>query len=536
MIHEKGQRFLCLLTLFDLCAENCKRDRETVKSKILNGVSLSKGGISDQEEPMKKKSIKRNFIYSLLYQILTLITPLISAPHTGRALGPAGIGEVSYATSIVAYFALFANMGISLFGTREISYVQNDPHKRSIVFWETKLMGFLSSGAALAAYLAYVLAGGKDTLYFVLTFELLASFFDVNWFFQGMEEFGQITLRSTIVRLVSLVYMLTVIQTEEDKVLFALGIHLFTFLSNLSLWPHLRKYITRPSWSELHPLRHFPVMVSLFIPTIAVQLYSTLDKTMIGMITGSDLENGYYEQAIKLARMLVAVITTLSTVMIPRIGHYFQEGRHEETQKLLYRAYRFTWFLSIPMCFGLIAVVDNFIGWFYGPEFAKSALLLKYLAFLIPAIGLNNLTGNMYLIPTKRQRQYTLTVLAGLLINVGLNSVLIRTHQSAGAAAASVAAESSIAILQLFILRREISARKVLSLSAKYLAAGGCMLLVLVPLSARLPASAVSTFLMVAVGAVIYLLVLLILRDSFLLENIRQIGNRFLHRENTLRH
>ncbi len=141
---------------------------------------------------------------------------------------------------------------------------------------------------------------------------------------------------------------------------------------------------------------------SLFVPTIAIQIYTVLDKTMIGVITGSSFENGYYEQAIKMSKMLLAVVTALGTVMVPRIGSYFARGEMDEVRRLMYRGYRFVWFLGIPLCFGVIVTAGNFVPWFFGPGYEKVVPLLRILSLLILAIGVYNVTGNQYFIPMKR--------------------------------------------------------------------------------------------------------------------------------------
>ena len=104
---------------------------------------------------MAQKSIKKNYIFNAAYQILTLITPLITAPYIARVLEPDGVGTASFAESVVAYFSLFATMGITTYGQREISYVQDDLKERSIVFWNTKLLGACSATGALLVYVVF---------------------------------------------------------------------------------------------------------------------------------------------------------------------------------------------------------------------------------------------------------------------------------------------------------------------------------------------------------------------------------------------
>ena len=473
---------------------------------------------------MQRKDIKLNYIYSAAYQVLLLIMPLILAPYLSRVLEPDGIGTASYVESIVAYFTLFATMGISTYGQREISYVQDDAEKRSLVFWNAKILGFCTSAAATLIYMAFALMQKElSTLYLLLTMNLVAVFFDITWFFQGMEEFGKTVMRNAIIRLLQIIYIFLFVKTKEDLPLYVLGLGLFTALGNLSLWAYLLRYIKKVDIHALRPFQDIKVVWSLFIPTIAIQIYTVLDKTMIGLITGNSFENGYYEQAIRVSKMLLSVVTALGTVMVPRVGNLFGKNEIFEVRRLMYRSYRFVWFLGIPLCFGLIMVAENFVPWFFGPGYDKVIPLLRILSLLILAIGINNVTGVQYFIPTKRQSLFTLTVIIGACTNFTLNMVLIRYFQSVGAAVASVAAETAIAVTQLVLIRKELSSGKRLSEGVHYYIAGAVMVLILWPVCRWLSPSALHTAMIVACGAAVYFLTLLVERDEFFLSNVKSV-------------
>ena len=476
---------------------------------------------------MQRKNVKLNYIFNAAYQVLLLVTPLLTAPYLSRVLEPDGVGTASYVESIVAYFTLFATMGISTYGQREISYVQDDMEKRSLVFWNTKVLGFCTSAAATLVYVAFaLLQKERSALYLILTLNLVAVFFDITWFFQGLEEFGKTVTRNAAFKILQIAYIFLFVKTKEDLPLYVLGVGLFTALGNLSLWAYLPRYIKRIDFRQLHPFRDIRVVWSLFIPTIAVQIYTVLDKTMIGVITDSSFENGYYEQAIKISRMLLSLVTALGTVMVPRVGNLFGKDEIGEVRRLMYRSYRFVWFLGIPLCFGVIMAAGNFVPWFFGPGYDKVVPLLQVLSFLILAIGINNVTGVQYFIPTKRQNLFTLTVIIGACTNFTLNMVLIRYYQSIGAAVASVAAETIIAVVQLVIVRKELLPRKVLSEGIHYYIAGGVMVLVLWPICRRLSPSILHTAMIVACGAATYFLILLVERDEFFLSNVKNILRR----------
>ena len=84
----------------------------------------------------KKKSIAKNYLYNVSYQILVMILPIITTPYVSRVLGAENIGIYSYTLSITTFFILFGSLGIALYGQREIAYLQEDKKRYSITFWE----------------------------------------------------------------------------------------------------------------------------------------------------------------------------------------------------------------------------------------------------------------------------------------------------------------------------------------------------------------------------------------------------------------
>lgn len=480
---------------------------------------------------MSAKSIKKNYIFNLSYQILQLLTPLITAPYLSRVLGGDGIGTASYAESILSYFLLFASLGIGIHGQREISYVQDDLKKRSLVFWNTKLLSLCTSLTSLAAYLVFAMTQKNRVIYLILSLGLLSSMADVTWFFHGMEEFGKIVLRNAIIKLINVGYIFLMIRSPGDLPLYVLSHVLFGFIGNLSLWGYLPRYIIRVPLRELHPFRDIRMILTLFLPTVAIQIYTVLDKTMIGVITQDAFQNGYYEQALKISKMTLTAATSITAVMIPRIGYYFEKNNRTEVIRLICQSFRFLWLLGIPLCMGLVVVADNFVPWFFGAGYEDVAKLLKILAFLIPLIGTSGIIGTQYWVPTKRHNLMTKTVVLGACVNFFMNIVLIRLLQSTGAALASVAAECAVTISQLYLVRKELPLYKIFRDSLNYVISVGVMTVFLKILGDFLAPSILNTVAMVASGAVIYFSVLVLLKDEFFTSNMKIIWNKFAQKK-----
>lgn len=458
-----------------------------------------------------------------MYQIVLVVTPLITIPYLSRVLNADGIGEVSFAESVVSFFVLFASLGIGTYGQREISYYQDNKLKRSEVFWNTFILRVITSLTVFIVYLMVSLVYFKTKIYLILAINILATLFDITWFFQGIEEFGKIVARNIFFKLLSVVFIFSFVKDKSDVVLYAFSIGFFILLSNLSLFIYLKKYVNKININKISPFKDFMIVLSLFVPTIGIQIYTVLDKTMIGFITHNNFENGYYDISVRIAKILLTIITSLSIAVIPRIGLLYNKNEHETIRVLMYKSYRFVWLMGIPLCLGTIAISNNFIPWFLGGGYDKAIILVRILSFLIIAIGINNITGVQYLIPTKRENFFTMSVMLGAGLNLCLNIFLIRYFMSIGAAIASIIAETFIALFQLYMIRSEISLKRVIIEGKIYFIAGIIMFTVTSYMSNNLNPSIHNSIFIIFVGAIIYFTVIIIMRDNFVLENINSI-------------
>ena len=466
------------------------------------------------------KSIKRNYVYNTVYSVLIVFTPLITAPYLSRVLQADGIGIVSFVGSIVAYFGLFSDMGTGGYGRREVSYVRDDMEKLNIIFWETQILRVINTLIALAVYLVLVCFYAKSyrIIFFIYAIYIVNLACDVTWFLGGLEEFGKIVFRNIIIRIIDIAFVFIFVKSKSDLPIYAFGYAFFSIAGSLVMWKYLPAYIRKPNFKSLHPYRNIKTVLSLFAPGIAIQVYTVLDKTMIGIFTEGTFENGYYEQALKISRIVLALVTSLAGVMIPRIGYLFGQNDKEHIRFYMNKSYQFVLFLGIALCFGLIGISDNLVPWFFGPGYGKVAGLLKISSFIIIAIGFGNATGGQYLIPTKRQNLFTYSVITGAVVNFSMNIVLIRMYQSYGAIVASVVAEIAVTSIQFYMVRKELSVYRVIISGINYYIAGGIMLAILLFMNTKFTPSPVHTFTMIFTGAAVYVSLLLILRDKFFLE------------------
>lgn len=466
------------------------------------------------------KNIKKNYLYNLSYQILLVIAPLITTPYISRILGVKGIGVYSYVVSIVQYFVTVAVWGSALYGQREIAYVQNSVWERSREFWSIFIFRFMTAFLSYISFLmvSYKLESNKY-LYFVVSVNIINIAFDITWFFQGLEEFGRIALKNFIFKVINIILIFIFIKQEEDLIFYALIVCGSTFIGNLSLWLQIPQFIKLVSIKDIHIIDRIPIITSLFIPTVAIQIYTILDKSMIGIITKDYSQNGCYEQAERIAKMTLTIITSLGNVMFPRIGLYFSQNDKKNLQRAMYESYQFVWCLGVPLALGVIGIADNVIPWFLGEGYELSIPMLKIFSVLILAIGFSNVTGIQYLIPIKKQKLFTKTVSVGAIVNLTMNLLLIPPIGAVGAAIASVTAEVVIAVLLLNYIKGEFSIKRIAIMGKNYIFAGTLMYIVLRVENRCMVASVANSVLMIITGVTIYILVLVLIKDEFYLHN-----------------
>lgn len=474
---------------------------------------------------MEKKSVKKNYIYNMLYQLLIIFLPIITTPYIARKLGANGNGIYGYTISIVTYFILFGSLGINLYGQREIAYNQNDKEKRSKIFWELVIIKAITMCISAILFFIFFCRTGEYSIYYkILLLEMLANVLDISWFYQGLEDFKKTVIRNFIVKTISVICIFTFIKGPGDLTKYMYIYVLSTLFGSLTLWLGIKKYLSKPK--KLNLKKHLKFLLILFIPQVATQIYTVVDKTMIGNILNNMTEVGYYEQAQKIAKLLLTIITSLGTVMVPRMAYTFKEKDYDKIFDYLKRTINFVWLLGCAITFGLIAVSAEFVPLFFGQGYEPVVNLLCIFSFLVLAIGLNNVIGVQYLIPTKKEKYYTISVVSAALFNFVLNLILINKIGTIGAAIASVFAEILIIFIQLYFIRKEFKVSYVFKNGIKYVVFGLIMLVGTRFVGAFFDSNIVRITVKVAVGMLIYTTLLLLSRDKFVNENFIPILNR----------
>ena len=461
------------------------------------------------------KIVIKNFRFNFIYQIMLLVLPVVTTPYISRILGVDNIGIYSFTASVCSYFVIAITFGFHIFGQREIAKNHNDKKKCSVIFYKIQIEKLIVSVFVISTYLIFLFFQ-KEYSYFYLiqVISLIAVFFDISYFYQGLELYSITVVLNGIIRLTGILLIFVLIRTKDD-----LGLYIFiscvtVLLGNISLWFYLPKYIETVLFHDINIFRNFKDIVILFIPIISIQLYFNIDKTMLGLFTDGPTENGYYEQAIKIIRIGQTVITSIGGVLISSISRMISDSKDELIKETVQGAVQLGLFIAVPMVFGLLAISDIFVPIFFGDGYNQVSLLLKILSPIIFFSAISNIAGNGVLIPTNKHKYVSLAATIGAILNIVLNIFFISKWYAVGAGIASVIAEFMVLVIQYFYAKEYFDTNIIIKYSLKCFISSLIMFVILLCLKKYLYDYLTSGFLMIiliGIGVIIYLVFLLIL-------------------------
>lgn len=426
--------------------------------------------------------IKRNYVYNLISQLLTIFIPVITTPYISRTLGAQAIGDFSYTTGIVSYFCMFAMLGTANYAQREIAKRHESDKDVSCLTYEILIIRMVMISISATLYLIFV-RFPTFTRYRVLLSVQIISFvswgLDITWLYQGLEKFKVTATRNVLIKLISMGLVFIFVKNENDLILYTVIYCISELVGNISMWPSTRGILVRVPFKLLSFRRHVRGIMELFLPNIALQLYTVFDKTMLGAMVNT-LEVGYYSQAEKIIKIVLVAISSLSMVLLPRFSYLNTMGNQRSANKYYISAIEYTYFLAIPMTIGCICVADNFVPVFFGSGYAMVAPIMKILSILFIIMSVEKLMGTI-LIAYNKQNVYTASVIIAAVINVLLNVIFISVlnMNAIGVAIASVFAELAALIVQLCNLPKIFQKNAIYKSLPDYLLSGVFMFLAL---------------------------------------------------------
>lgn len=474
---------------------------------------------------MQQKSLKLNFIMNAILTMSSFLFPLITFPYVSRILLPIGTGKVSFANSVVTYFVMISQLGIPTYGIRACAIVRDDEEKLKKTVYELFAINVVMSILAYIVFFAaliYVPRLRADRTLFLITGTLI--FFNtigVEWLYKALEQYTYITVRSIIFKFIALIAMFVLVHDVDDYVIYG-GISIFAAsASNVFNFIRLRKIIGKKKVSQLNFKQHFKPVFTFFIISCATTIYTNLDNVMLGFMK-DDVEVGYYNAATKIKNILVSIVTSLGTVLMPRASYYLQNGMKEEFYKLSKKAIKFVFLAATSMMIYFMLFAREGVLFLSGEAFEGAILPMMIIMPTLFFIGLTNIMGIQMLVPMGREDAVMISTFVGAIVDLILNAIAIPILGASGAAIGTLVAEFVVLIVQLIYLRKDVAflytgqsyLKLLIALIAAFIA--GCAVKLLISgIFIKLVISAILFF-----G--VYALILYILKEEIVTENLNK--------------
>jgi len=405
------------------------------------------------------KSIKFNFIMNFILTVSNFLFPLIIFPYVSRVLLPEGTGKVAFALSIVSYFTLFASFGVATYGIRAIAQVRDDKDRLSKTMHELLFINIISM---VIVYIALVIAilvvpkfAMEKELFGVTSLFILFTIVGVEWLYKGLEKYQYITVRTIVFKIASLFLVFLFVKEKSDYIIFAF-ISIFAIVgSGVLNLINSRKLINYTLYSEYEFKKHLKPMFVLFLTSMAIAIYTSLDEGLLGLLSSPE-QVGYYNAAVRVKGILFTLITSLGVVLLPRLSYYVENHMETEFHEALAKSTNFIIVIaaSVVIFFTLFAKETILI--LAGENYVASIIPLQIVVWALILSAITNILGIQILLPLKQDKQLLFSVLCAATVDVIANFLLVPKLAAVGTALSVIAAELSVLIVQIIILRQYI--------------------------------------------------------------------------------
>ena len=486
------------------------------------------------------KSISKNIFFKLLLNIFNLIIPILIGPYALRVLGPENMGTVNFSQTIYGYFYIFAGFGVYQYGLREVSRVRDNKEKLSSVFTNLFIFTLITNIITVAIYVIFIHNSyyGSQTYVacMIMTFNLVANVFYIEWLNEALENFGFITIKTIVVRIIYVILLLTTVRTSDNLKEYMIVLVLYTLLNNLLSFIYIKRRI-KFNFSNIKLKRHIKPMFLVVILSNANVLYTQLDRLMLGQFV-STVSVAYYATAQNISTMINTLLLTVITVTIPRLSNYVANDSDEEYLTLLDKISKLYFLFLFPASIGMFLLSKEIILLYGGSEYMASVPIMMVFSLYIISLGYDTILSNQVMYTRRKEKQQVKIIFIGGLINLLLNILLVVFGKYDGTTAVATTLFANICV----IVMENIYVRKVLKVKfnifsmdkLKYMFVS----LLFIPVtfiirqfignifeSQELNAIVIS-LITVAVNGLIYFLVLFIIKD----ENLMEVKNKMLNK------
>lgn len=402
---------------------------------------------------MAKNSLSKGGIYYLIYNVLNMVFPFLSGIYVSHVLLPDSIGSVAAAQNLAQYFVILAFLGIPTYGLREISRTRNNKDERDKIFSELFIINLISTVVFFCIYiiLIFTINAYRDnfSLYLLAGISIALNAFNINWLYEGLEEFRFVSVRNIVFKMLSFGFLVLFVRNEKDVLMYAL-VHSVGTAGNYIVSMIYSPRFAKIRFKDLNLYRHIKSIMYLVVVNLAIELYSLVDITMMNFMCSKE-NIAFYKYGRSIEGVLLQVVNTFTMVLVPRLSYFFKENNRDEFNKLLSKGLVLIYLSSLPMIVGLFFTGDFLLVQLYGNPYIASASVLKILSLLLFISPIGYLLGSRVLLVCGRENFMVFPVCAGAVANIIGNAVLIPCFGERGAALASVISEIIVMTIYVFL-------------------------------------------------------------------------------------
>lgn len=405
-----------------------------------------------------QRKLVRNSGFNILYNLANVLFPLMTSMYVSRILLASGVGKVAFGQTFASYFVFFSSLGLPAYGVREIARIVDDQNSCNKLFTELFLLNALFTIVSTAVYYTLIIVVPVFHKEFILFsfcgIQVVLNIFNIDWFYQGREDYVYISVRSIIVKAISFLVTIIVVKNVGDYAWYALIISLAVTVNYLCNIFHSRKYV-QLSFNEIKIKPHLPHLFVLAASVFLMAAYSKIDITMLGMVS-SESATGIYSNAHKLVDIVVVMCASISSVFLPRLSNLYLKDK-KEFNRLIEIGLKVLSFITFPISLGLIVVAPIVMITLFGEEFLLGILTIRIFSVLIIVKSFGNLLCYQLVIATGNEKKRLPAFAIAAVLNIFLNAVLIPQMAQNGAAIASVISEVVVNGVQFVALSKIIN-------------------------------------------------------------------------------
>lgn len=401
--------------------------------------------------------IKKNTFFNLVLVLSQLLLPVITFPYISRVLGPEKIGVINFIDSITQNIIIISALGIGIYGVREIARAKSDPKELKKIFSELFIIHLLSVGIFAIFFIIAIFSVPKfyevkELCYISLAY-ILGQVFLIEWYYQGMEKFKYITIRTVIIRIFSLFFLFILVKSESDFLkYYFITVAIVLLNSIFNFYSVIRDNVLQ--LRDLDLRKHLKPLVFILSSNVAVSIYMYLNNSFLGFLSEAE-SVAYYSSGVKITRLSLGVVTALGIVIVPQLSSAFSSQDWAKIKDLLDKSFQYVITVGIPFSLFFVFESVQIVDLLAGDKFLPASITLSILGPTVFLIGLNNIFGLQILANFGWERFLLKSVLWGMFLNVGLNFLLIPKFDHNGAAISTLVTEIFVTYAMFYFIRKK---------------------------------------------------------------------------------